>query len=188
MGVLTASGTSISTEYAGQDVAFSNPGNAASSDNTYASATLLLGQKSYFLKVLGFNFQVPLVSTVDGIVVSVERSATLLNGAHDSEVRLCWSGSPYIGAERANSSIEWPTTDTVATYGSPTDTWGPLWIPADVNHSLFGVGISAIADLACTVQIDYVSMTVYYTTSNRSYGSNQRYRIRAGNGMSVGGD
>lgn len=161
-------------------VAITNPSNAQISDNSYATSVLLITQISNYLKVTNFNFFIPLDATITGVTVSVERSSNTLNGTQDSSVRLV-KGGAISGNDKASGSL-WPTSDAVATYGSATDLWGLTLTPTDINSSGFGVVINASAALASTAQIDYVSITIDYTGSNR-YG-NQGAHFTVGSGMS----
>lgn len=162
-------------------VAITNPSNAQLSDNSYATSVLLLGQISNYLKVTNFGFNVPNDATITGVTVSIERSSNTLNGTHDDSVKLV-KGGAISGNDKANAALEWPTSDAVATYGSSTDLWGLALAPSDVNSSNFGVVIAAIADLASTAQIDYVSITVDWTGSNRP--GNVMRHLSTGDGMS----
>lgn len=163
-------------------VAWTSASNASASDNSYATSVLLLGQVSNYLKATNFGFAIPNDATVTGVTVNVERSSNTLNGTHDSSVKLAVSGATT-GNDKANAGLEWPTSDAVATYGSATDSWGAAWTPALINNSTFGVEVASIADLASTAQIDYISITVDYTGSNRD--GNMIRQFKTGNGVSV---
>lgn len=165
MGTLTSSGTIFASDATLGVVAMSSPSNAGSSDNSYVTAVLLLSQISNYLNATGFQFSIPLNATITGVTVSVERSSNTLNGAHDNSVRLVKAGT-ISGNDKASATL-WPTADAIATYGSSTDLWGLTLTPTDVNQSSFGFVIDAIADLASTLQIDHVSMTIDYTGSNQ---------------------
>lgn len=180
MGSFTNSGGTFASDNTLGVVSITNPTNAALSDNSYATAVLLITQISNYLKVTNFGFNIPLDATISGITVSVERSSNTLNGTHDSSVKLI-KGGTISGNDKASANI-WPTADAAATYGSATDLWGLTLTPANVNASDFGVVISAVADLASTMQIDYVSITVEYIGSNRGY---VKKYFKAGNGLST---
>lgn len=142
-----------------------NPSNAQLSDDVYASAGLLLGQISNYLKVTNFNFLIPADAIITGITVNVERNATSLSAVSDNSVRLVKNN--VISGDDKSSASTWTTSDLVATYGSPTDTWGLALTPSDVNSSTFGCVINAAASLAATVNIDQVMITIDYLGSNR---------------------
>jgi hypothetical protein len=64
------------------------------------------------------------------------------------------------------ASSEWPVTDATATYGSSSDTWGNTWMPEQINHSSFGILISATragdANSNRSARIDRIQITVTY--------------------------
>lgn len=160
-------------------VAMSNPTNAVASDNSYVTSVLTLAQASNYLKVTNFGFNIPADATITGITVAVERSGNTLSATVDNSVKLVKGGS-ISGNDKASGTL-WGTSDSVATYGSSTDLWGLTLTPADVNLSTFGMVISASATLAGTAQIDYVTITVDWTGSNRAVGETRH--ISVGTGM-----
>lgn len=167
MGTFTNSGSSFTVDGTLGGITVLNPSNATGSDDTYATCGLLLGQISNYLMVTGFNFSIPLDATITGVTVKVERNATSTSAINDNSVKLVKAGV-ITGTDKA-SGAAWTTSDVVATYGSSTDTWGLSWTPSDINVSNFGCVISAIASLAATVNIDYVSVTIDYTGSNKAH-------------------
>ena len=160
-------------------ITVTNPSNVASSDNVYATMVLLITQVSHYLKCTNFNFTIPLDATVTGITVAIEHSSTVLNATTDSSIKIVKTGV-ISGNEKATGTL-WPTSDAVATYGSASDLWGLAWTPADINASTFGVAIAASATLAGTGQVDYVSITVDYTGSNKA--GNLLRQVKVGDGM-----
>lgn len=181
MGTFTNSGSTFASDATLGVVAMSNPTNAGISDNAYVTAVLLITQISNYLKATNFKFAIPLDATITGVTVNVERSSNTLNGTRDSSVRLV-KGGVISGDNKASASI-WPTADSMATYGTSTDLWGLGLTPADVNLSAFGIVIAAVADLASTLQIDYLTMTIDYTGSNKS--GNRVSSLKVGDGMST---
>lgn len=173
-------GGTFATDSALGSIDWTTADNAVASDNSYATSILLLGQLTRYLKATNFGFAIPLDATINGITVSIERSTTVLNATHDNSVRLV-KGGAINGDDKASANL-WPTSDAAASYGSATDLWGLTLAPADINASDFGIVISAIADLGGTAQIDFLSITVTWTGSNRS--GNDIRHIRVGDGMS----
>lgn len=160
-------------------VAFGTLPNAVGSDDAYATATLLLGQVSHYLKATGFTFLIPADALIDGIIVEVERSATLALALQDSSVKLVKGG--IIGGTDKAALGNWPASDAYASYGSPSDLWGQSWTPADINAATFGVAIAAVAGLlGAGVQIDHVRITVHYTGSNKAASLAGNRRLNAG--------
>lgn len=148
-------------------VNWSNPTNANSSNNTYATYTSFSSQ-SYYLKATNFGFSIPVGSTIDGIVVEIERKASRsdgLNNCRDIDVKLVKSSGTFGTINKAATGTNWPTSDTIASYGSSSDLWGETWSASDINSSNFGVGLRAFTtiDLSCTASVDSFAITVYYT-------------------------
>lgn len=178
MGTFTNIGNTFANDATLGVVSITNASNAQLSDNSYATAVLLLSQISNYLKVTNFNFSIPTDATITGITASIERSSNTLNGTHDSSIKLVKGGS-ITGNDKASAS-QWPTSDAVVTYGSSTDLWGVTLTPTDINLSTFGIVISAVADLASTAQIDQVTITVDYLGSNRPASTTPRVQVGAG--------
>jgi hypothetical protein len=140
-------------------VAWTNPGNAKASDNSYATATFTSLAESHYLKATNFGFALPEAATITGILATVERHAGE-NVAHwivDQEASILKGGTPLKGS---HSVLKWPLADTVASYGGGL--WGTTWTPADINSSSFGFRLS-VEGLGTTASVDQVAITVYYT-------------------------
>lgn len=139
--------------------AWSNPSNAASSNNADASAAPSTGTTQY-LKATNFGFNLPKNAKVLGITVGVERSDPS-SLSEDERVRLVKGGS--VQTTDKASAAAWPTSDAYATYGSNSDLWGSTWTAKDINDSTFGMVISAqglhpLSD----PNIDHIRITVAY--------------------------
>lgn len=145
--------------------AWSNPGNAASSNNSYASVVLTSTNSSQYLKATNFSFSIPGGSTIDGILVDIERSADSGVTIRDTRVRLVKGGA--VGStDKAATGTSWPGADATASYGSSSDLWGDTWTDSDINASNFGVVV------ACTTPsggsginafVDHIRITITYT-------------------------
>lgn len=147
-------------------ISWSNPGNAEISGDIRAIADLDDNEVSRYLKATDFDFAIPAGATIDGIKVEVEKSAQNTNRIKDSSVRIVKGG--VIGAtNKADLANFWGTSDAYTTYGSPTDTWGLAWTPADINASDFGVAFAAKKDTTSgneyEARVDHIRITVYYT-------------------------
>jgi len=146
-------------------VAWSNPANAQYSDNVYASVTLNSGIISHYLKATGFGFSIPSNATINGILVEVERKAAA-GTIGDYSVKLV-KGGAISGNNKADTTNNWPTTDTYKSYGGSTDLWGLSWTAADINASNFGMAIACRGYAANSISyIDHIRITVYYTAVN----------------------
>lgn len=139
------------------------PGNAASSNNAYATASLGNGVATHYLKATGFGFAIPATATINGIEANVERSASNSGSVRDYSVKLV-KGGTVTGTSYADTSSSWSTTDIYKTYGGQTDLWGATFTPADINSANFGLAFSArqSGGGTRTARVDYVNITVYY--------------------------
>lgn len=146
-------------------VTWTNPGNAASSNDTYATAALSIST-SHYLKATNFGFTIPAGATIDGIEVTVEHKGSSLNRITDNSIRLYKNGTGYVGDNKAFDS--WSSADEVITYGGAADGWNASLSAADVNDAGFGVGVSATTTFSTqTGSIDHITVKVYYTEQNQ---------------------
>jgi hypothetical protein len=165
-GPNSASATSDCTHVAGANVDWTNPGNAFSTNDTYATVSVD-GTTSDLLQCVNFGFSIPSGSTITGVVVGIERksSGTGNGGSNDSNVQLVKGGTAQ-GANRATTTTYLDTGDTYEDHGSVTDMWGSTLAPSDVNASNFGVALAVTkanaAGSAHTVSVDHMRITVYY--------------------------
>ncbi|MBU2578352.1 DUF2341 domain-containing protein [Patescibacteria group bacterium] len=118
---------------------------------------------SYVLKATGFSAGVPTGSTIDGILVAIERYNDAGETGKDAVVQLTKTGT-RIGDNKADTVNNWPTTATIKEYGGAADKWGTTWTVAEVNASTFGVHLAAQATTAnADIYVDFIRITVYYT-------------------------
>jgi len=189
-------GTGTSDTYIG-GVAWTNPGNINSSDNSYATVNLSLSNtSSQGLKATNFNFSLPSYASVDGIVATFQRKASIADTIRDTHVYLIKNGS--VSGNNKSQAAYWSTVEGDVSFGGPADLWGNSLTASDVNSSNFGVLIacayySAYAGTE-TAYVDSVQLTVYYTynpfqqckigstgVSKIYYGSTQVDRVYYGN-------
>lgn len=152
--------------------AWTNPGNVAASDNTYATLTCTAGtlaETTHYIKATNFGFAVPSGATINGITVSIERKASLSEVSKyfkDSTVSLV-KGGTVSGANKAATATAWPTSDAVATYGGAADLWTLTLTDSDVNTSTFGVVLSCLMrdrfGSGVTGSVDLITITIDYT-------------------------
>lgn len=161
-------------------VGVSNPSNAGTSDGSFVTWVLLLGQLGDYLKATGFNFAIPLDATILGIQVEVQQQSTVGAAVTDNSVKIV-KGGVISGNEKATGTT-WPTSEAFQTYGSASDTWGLSWVPTDINVTTFGIAVSPTCGAAATAQVDYIRITVTYSGSNRCVEAD--HRVMAGDGMS----
>jgi len=158
-------------------VAWSNPMNATTSDGVYANAILpSISYTTHYLKATNFGFSLPISSTINGILVEIEKkenNGSQTNCSRDNIVSIVKSNGTIGAVNKADTVDEWPLTDTYKSYGSLSDLWGETWTSSDINNSNFGVVLSGTG-LDCggtgsiTQYVDYIRITVYYTPASTS--------------------
>lgn len=146
-------------------VAWSNPTNAKTSNDAYATAVLGSFAISHYLKATDFHWT-PLApnQVVLGIEIRIERKSVLA-GAADYEVRLVKSDGSLCSTN-LKLSPGYTNTDTYVTYGGSTNLCGYTDIAyTDVNDSDFGVVLSCQADpFGQTVYVDHIQVKIHYGT------------------------
>lgn len=130
-------------------------------DGTFA---VLAATSGTSLHCKGFSLSaLPSGAQVVGIKVEIERSAGAANNTTDAAVVL--TGIPGRGENKAGGS--WPTSQTIATYGGSSDTWGIEGLTTDdLKDANFGVLLVAKRVSSGTPMnspsVDFVRVTVYY--------------------------
>lgn len=151
--------------------AWSNPGNAQTSDNTYATVTAGFFIESQYLVVKGFSSAIPSTSTILGIEVGMERRKSGTSPSlTDVAARIIKGG--VIGSTDKSIVGNWATIDTNVTYGNSTDLWGETWTPEEINSADFGFAIrtsGAAIFNTVTSHIDHINITIYYTTTTSDW-------------------
>lgn len=169
-------------------VAWSNPGNAASSNDAYAVFSTSGVQQAHYLKATNCGFSIPAGATIDGVTVSIERKAqhnSALRKVVDSVVRLVVGGT-VSGDNKANTGTAWPTGDGSASYGGAADKWGLTPSAADVNGSDFGMVLSATSSGSngtTSGSVDHITITVTYTEGGTQYTQTVSGAVTGAGGM-----
>lgn len=166
--------------------AWSNPSNAAASDNSYAIVTIVgVGAvSSNYLKATNFGFSVPSGATILGITVTKEGYFSG-SGGGNSNARLVKGGTPS-----GDVKINGFGAESVITVGGSTDLWGLTLTPADINDSNFGVVLytDMFAGSNCSIGIDHITITVTYDysiTATQAVGSTGKKLAVAKAGINV---
>ena len=158
------------------DMAWSNPGNATSSDDRYiivtSEAAYDSGNISDELAFSGFVFALPTGAVIVGIVAEVENYSSDGSNISMSDINLTKAHGNQIGNNYGYGTAGtpvWPKTTDTNTYESfgtsTTDMWGTTWSEAEVEASGFGVALCARSGSAnAAAQIDHVRITVYYNS------------------------
>ena len=153
-------------------VAWTNVNNVSYEDTLVANV-VVSGSGSKYLALTGFNFSIPALATITGVLARVKRYANASVGGHsgarveDYEVKLIKAGSVVGDNSIANPNFgRWETPSKYFTYGSSTSLWGLTLTTQDINSSNFGIAISVIGNLSDGTEIayiDHVELIVYYT-------------------------
>lgn len=147
-------------------IAWTNPTNALTSDDTYATVTLGPGADSQDLETTGYGFSIPAGATIDGIIVYIEGNETGAGVGILGDVRVIRAGVG--GGVEGKTDVLGVGTDVVVQFGSNVDTWSESWTPSDINNSGFGCWAEALNTAGAgnsTSSIDSISMEVFYTVS-----------------------
>ena len=146
-------------------VAWNIPSRGSTSNNSYTTASLTIGNSSEYLCAVGADFS-SVSGTVNGIVVEIEKKSNGVNSIKDNIVRLIIGG--VISGENKASASYWGTSDAYTTYGSATDTWQLSLTVADVQDANFGIAMQCFTDYldGAIASVDHYRMTVYYTTAS----------------------
>lgn len=151
---------------------WSNPNNTFAADGVAASHGAF-NLSSDTLIVTNFGFAIPTNATINGIEVTVKRRYSLVTVTPSitNDFILSVSLTPDIGSHPGifynpttwtNSVIGLGPGWSTNVMGSPTDTWGRTWTPAEINTSDFGFLYRAKTDTwYVTVDVDHIGITVY---------------------------
>lgn len=170
-------GANVAFPVAG-DFDWDNPSNITADDSSYASINALYANQnliSNYLRASNFGFSIPSNATINGIVVGINRTSGATgspgNGGYDRAVRLVNASGSVVGDDKAIINTVWPTTFTTQSYGGSSDMWGTSLTANDINDSDFGVVLAAefqSAEGDGVTQVDFISVTVYYTQPGNS--------------------
>jgi hypothetical protein len=159
-------GTGANAEGKGT-VGWENATRVTASDNSYATAKLGPNIQSEYLKATNFGFAIPTTAVITGVIVAVERIATVAAGTfiEDASVQLVKGG--VIGGFNRRQSGHWATgADEVVYHGGAEDLWGRELTPSDVNSTTFGTVVRAVnptsTSAEATAKVDSISIMVFY--------------------------
>jgi protocatechuate 3,4-dioxygenase beta subunit len=138
-------------------------------DNKSTKVNLLAQNTSSTLKFSNFNFNIPIGSKIDGIIVSLKGRREGAGFVNDNIIRLT-SGSTVsdnFGGKGYNAMNVFAksTTDRKWKYGFHEKTWGHSWTSSEINDPSFGLELQLINITAkeVTAFIDDVKIEIEYT-------------------------
>jgi hypothetical protein len=131
-----------------------------------SSAWIILVNNPYRDQLLAsdFQFELPAEAILEGIAVSINRSAEMVSLVADYEVKLLRAGST-VGLDRAKTAA-WSTVFQYVNYGGPSDLWGASWTAADLNSTGFGVALTPMylsTGGNGRAYVDFIRATAYYS-------------------------
>lgn len=158
----TLPGSATST---GSGAAWSTPSNVTAEGDSWSTANLESGVNSQQLVATQFGFSIG-AATINGITVQV-RARRVTVGTTDPDdltlgVRLRNSSGTLVGDTKTASP---GTTAGVITYGGSADTWSAGLTGSDIDSSNFGVEVNATSIGDDDVEIDYIRVTIDYTST-----------------------
>jgi len=154
-------------------VAWSNPGNAVSSNDSYATAALPSDGSSNYLRLYNYDFsEIPAGAAIDGIEIEAEAKGNTANRAL-LRAYLCTTSGAVAGSSSyiPPSTATLTTSDALYVAGGASDTWGNSLTDTIVKGSNFGVMLWAEESSGAgsvTVSVDVVRIRVHYTPNNIS--------------------
>lgn len=166
--VTRSPGTLANDSSYGQD-AWTNPGNAATSDNSRAAyiPPTYGSRSSNYLKATNFGFSIPSNATIDGILVEVESYQDGWNDVTWEVVKLVKGGVVSGTNKRNQSGFYPPQTEQYFSFGGASDLWSLSFTPSDVNASNFGVVVAFGTIDEIWSYIDHIRITIYYTSPDK---------------------
>lgn len=133
--------------------------------------------QTFVLKAYGFDFSsIPDGSTIDG-VICVVNSYWSAGGASMDLLQLLNVSRAKVGTNQCSTPVVLSnSTSNLVTKGSSSDLWGNALTAAWVKDPDFGVAIGILATAANTdVEVDYVSLEIFYTAPVGSTGQIKAY-------------
>ena len=137
----------------------------ASVDHITVNIAYTTSEASDYLDIKNLGFEIPTGATIDGVLVSIERSQSGSNSSvKDTTVSLLNASGAAFGDNKALNLTAWPTSDIVQEYGGASDMWGNSLTEAICNDVDFGVTVNVTGDAGTdSARVDHVTITVYYT-------------------------
>jgi len=149
---------------------WTNPSNATTSDDAYASSTKTgYPLSSDYLKCTNFGFALGATTIVLGIKVETEQYYDTDNPPTSNILFAHIVKTDVIDATAKTATLT--AAEGYITHGGTTDLWGKTWLYSDINDATFGVALWGYINCSylqpCSysrIYIDHVRITVYYYT------------------------
>ena len=135
---------------------WTNPTNAFSSDDQYATAQGTYLEQDYY----NFNFNTPSNAVINGIELAIEGHGDGVGNYIKAEIYSAsegyWEGNDGWMVLGDNGE------DALATYGGPSELWGLSWLPSDFSNDDFQMMITTFSR-SDKLYVDHIQVKVYYT-------------------------
>lgn len=156
------------------DVAWTNPNNAVSSDDSRASAIdIPNGQATQLLTAYNFGFSVPSDMTMTGWSVDIEG----YSGPSSGNSVIVYLHKTTGGYQGYASGTSFPhSSEGTITIGGSSNMFGTTWTPAQANAATFGISIQIYntSGATQTVNIDTFTITAHYVAGGVAYSQSRR--------------
>lgn len=147
---------------------FANPDNAKTENGVSATGVAPEADiASSGLQATNFGFLIPGGSTINGVVAEWKAARTVALNARNNSQRLMIGGVDQGHAPDAGNIVS-NLTSTLTFYlaGGAGDTWGSdLPTVSQVNATGFGFVADFMPLSVTTISVDFMRVTVYYTTA-----------------------
>lgn len=139
---------------------YTNPDNAFSSDNAYATN----GTDGQSQLYANFGFSIPSGSTINGIEVTVEGKTSSTSGGRQFNVALSGDSGSNFTSEKTTGALT--TSDSTHTLGGNADLWSGSWNQSNFTNDNFRVKvISKISGGSKILSLDHIQVKVHYSPS-----------------------
>lgn len=155
--------TIVSDNSNGGTQAWITPSNAGADDTIETDVDLAESELSDYLNLQNYGFSIPTGATINGIEVDAQQTYAAGSGCRGDAVTtdaiLLKGGTPTGDNKATGGNV------SNATYGGAADLWGTTWTPSEINATNFGMVVSytATPEDTCTIEVDFVGITVTYT-------------------------
>ncbi len=136
---------------------WTNPSDAFSSNDVYATATNDGEKQDYF----DFTFGVSAGATIDGIEVEIE-AKDAGGGVNACEAELSWNGGTTYTTSGKDTGLL-TTSDVVYTLGGASDTWGRSWDDGEFSNANFRIRLNYDKNFTGGLSVDHVQIKVFFT-------------------------
>ncbi len=197
----------VNTSFIGTASAFAEAATWTNEANAYVEDASTADNGGEFVqaefKITGFDFNIPASATITGMEVYVRHRYTNTGAeVYGTNVWNLYDADNAVKVSyRLSNRMDHAYTFETNIIGSPTNCFGAVWTPADVNSTNFGIGFVPVDfTFSTSNQVDYMTARVYWTntqwraghTTNGHfeflYGADRRMSIDPVGGLNAAGN